>query len=76
MPLGSIPSTAKKKVKRTRGELDVVVHTCNPSTWEAEKGGLQVCGQPQLLSEALCNLVRPYFKVKRIKHRAGSVARR
>ena len=29
------------------GELGVVVHTWNPSTWEAESGGSQVQGQPQ-----------------------------
>ena len=40
----------------------MVAHACNPSTWEAETGGLQVLSQPQLLSEALRNLVRPCFK--------------
>ena len=40
------------------------VHACNPSTWEAETGESQVCGQPPLLSEALCNLVRPCYKIK------------
>ena len=40
--------------------------TCNPGTWKAEKGGSQVHGQPQQLNEALCNLVRPYFKIKKI----------
>ena len=49
----------------------MVAHTCNPSTWEAETGGSQVRGQPQLLSEALRNLVRPCFK---IKNRPGVVA--
>ena len=42
----------------------MVVHACNPSTWETETGGSQVHGQPQLLSEALRNLVRPCFKIK------------
>ena len=42
----------------------VVAHTCNPSTWEAETGGSQVCDQPQELSEAFCNLVRPSFQIK------------
>ena len=42
----------------------MVVHACNPSTWEAETGGAQVHGQPQLLSEALRNLVRPCFKIE------------
>ena len=37
----------------------MVAHPCNPSTWEAETGGLQIGDQPQQLSEALCNLVRP-----------------
>ena len=31
------------------------------------RGGSQVRRQPQLLSEALCNLVRPYFKIKNKK---------
>ena len=39
----------------------MVVHACNPSTWEAETGGSQVRGQLQLLSEALRNFVRPGF---------------
>ena len=34
-------------------QLGVMVHACNPSTWEAETGGLQVRGQPQELSETL-----------------------
>ena len=29
----------------------MVVHTCNPSTWEAETGGSQVQGQLHLLGE-------------------------
>ena len=53
----------------------VVAHTCNPSTWEAEKGESQVRGQPQLFREAPCNLVRPCFKI-RIKNSAGGVAQR
>ena len=28
-----------------------VVHACNPSTWEAEAGGLLSSGQPGLQSE-------------------------
>ena len=48
-----------------------MAHACNPSTWEAETGGSQVRSQPQLLSEALCNLVRPCFK---IKNKPGAVA--
>ena len=42
----------------------MVVHGCNPSTWEAETGELQVSSQPQQLSEAFCNVVRPCFKIK------------
>ena len=49
----------------------MVADACNSSTWEPETGGSQVCGQPQLLSEALCNLVRPHFK---IKNKLGVVA--
>jgi hypothetical protein len=33
--------------------LDMVSHTYNPSSWEAEAGGLQVQGQPGQLSETL-----------------------
>jgi hypothetical protein len=29
---------------RSQGEPDMVVHTCNPSTWKAEAGGLRVQG--------------------------------
>ena len=42
----------------------MVAHTYNPSTWEAETGGLQVQGQPQQISEALTNLVRPCFQIR------------
>ena len=45
----------------------VVAHPCNLSTWEAETGGSQVLSQPQLLSEALRNLVTPCFKIKNKK---------
>ena len=48
-----------------------MAHACNPSTWEAETGGSQVQGQPQQLSKPLCNLVKPYFK---IKNKLGVVA--
>ena len=65
MPLGSIPSTEKNK--KDKMKLGEVVHACDPSTWEAETGGSRVRGQPQLLSEALCNLVRPCFKIKEQK---------
>jgi hypothetical protein len=30
-----------------------VLHTCNPSTWEAETGGFRVQGQPWLHSKTL-----------------------
>ena len=45
----------------------MVAHACNPSTWEAETGGSQIHSQPQLLSEAIHNLVRPCFKIKNKK---------
>jgi hypothetical protein len=38
---------------------------CNPSTWEAETGGLRVWGQPGLHSQFqsnLCYLIRPHLK--------------
>ena len=53
-----------KKAFQGLNQLGLVAHTCNPSTWEAEAGGSQVCGQSQQLSEALYNLVRPCLKIK------------
>jgi hypothetical protein len=38
---------------KRRGKLGVVVHSCNPSTWEAEAGGWGIQGQPGLHSETL-----------------------
>jgi hypothetical protein len=49
----SNPSTTKKKKKKKKEELfnmDKAMHTCNPSTGEAEAGGWQVQGQPVLFS--------------------------
>lgn len=37
-------------------KLGVVAHTCSPSTWEAEVGGLHVQGQTGLPSEFAANL--------------------
>jgi hypothetical protein len=34
-------------------ELNIVTQACNPSTWEAEAGGLWVGSQPGLYSEIL-----------------------
>ena len=48
----------------------MVTYTCNPSTWEAEAEGLQVGGQPQHISEALSNLVRTCFKIKKYNRSA------
>jgi hypothetical protein len=48
-------------------ELDMVVHTCNPNTWEAEAEGLRVQGQPGLHSEfkaCLGYMVRPCLQRK------------
>ena len=42
----------------------MVAHACNSNTWEAETGRSQVRDQPQQLSEALHNLMRPCFKIK------------
>ena len=56
-------------------EPGVEVHTCKPSTWEAETEGLQVPGQPQQLGEALCSLMRPCFKIKKIKQGWGVAQR-
>jgi hypothetical protein len=33
--------------------LGTVVYICNPSTWNADAGGLQVQGQPGLHSETV-----------------------
>jgi hypothetical protein len=38
---------------RAKKKLSVVVHICNPSTWEAEAGGSQIGSQPGLHSEIL-----------------------
>ena len=35
-----------------------------PGIKDVEAGGSQVRGQPQQLGEALCNLVRPCFKIR------------
>jgi hypothetical protein len=32
---------------------DMVVHTCNPSTWEAKAGGFRIIDQLGLCSETL-----------------------
>ena len=45
----------------------MVAHACNPSTLGGRDRRIWVHGQPQLLSEALCNLVRPCFKIKNKK---------
>ena len=42
----------------------MVVCACHLSTWEAETGGSQVCGQSQQPCEAFCNLGRPCFEIK------------
>jgi hypothetical protein len=34
-------------------EISMVVHTCNPSTWEAEAGRSEVLGQPGLYNNIL-----------------------
>jgi hypothetical protein len=39
-------------------KLGMVVHICNPNTWEAEAGRLQVQGHPQIHSET------PFQKTK------------
>ena len=57
---------------KNKKKLGMVAHAFDPSTWEAEIGGSQVQSQPQQLSEAISNLERPCFKIKR----TGSVARR
>jgi hypothetical protein len=37
----------------TAKKLSAVVHTCNPSTWEAEAGGLQIEDQSELHRKTL-----------------------
>jgi hypothetical protein len=39
--------------RRESIKLGVVVHSCNPSTWEAKAGGLRVPGQPGLQNDSL-----------------------
>jgi hypothetical protein len=48
-------------------ESDVVVHTCNPSTWEAKTEGLWVQGQPMLHSETLKSLKKKKKIVIKVK---------
>jgi hypothetical protein len=36
--------------------LNVAVYICDPNTWEAETGELQVLGQPGLHSEILAQI--------------------
>ena len=45
----------------------VVMHACNPSTWETKIGESRVHSQPQQLSKTLSNLARPCFKIKNKK---------
>jgi hypothetical protein len=40
-------------MKWAREKPCIMVHTCMPSTWEVEAGGLQVQGLPELLREIL-----------------------
>ena len=73
-----------ESIKMTK--LGVVVHACNPSTLGGGDLRIRVRGQPQLSlslslsfslslpSEALRNFVRPGFKIKYKKNRAGGVA--
>jgi hypothetical protein len=59
--LNSNSSTDKKNVvsmkhtceKKNDGITNVVVHAGNPSTWEAETGGLRIQSQPMLHSKTL-----------------------
>ena len=75
--LHSFPGVSTQKIfthQDLSSQPGVVVHTYNPSTWEAKTGGSQVQNQPQQLSETLSNLARPCFKIKII--RAADVAQR
>ena len=51
-------------LKNKKTEPAMMAHDYNPSTWEVDTGGSYVQGQPQLLSETFCNIVRPCFKIK------------
>jgi hypothetical protein len=51
--LGSPPKETNTK---TKTEPEVVVHTCNPSTKEAEAGGSGIPGQPRT------HIVKPFLK--------------
>jgi hypothetical protein len=39
----------------------MVIHICDPSTWEAEEGGWQVWGQPDLQSDTLSQKKKKAF---------------
>jgi hypothetical protein len=57
--LGREDQTSKQKTQHQPG---MVVHTYNPSIWEAKTGGAQVPGQPGLCSEALSQNQTPKSK--------------
>lgn len=40
-------------------KLGMLILACNPGTWELEKGGLQVQGQPGLRSRTLSPKTKP-----------------
>jgi hypothetical protein len=53
----SFPLQARKwmwswLIWKLRGQ-DMVVHSCNPSTWEVEAGGLQIQCHPEMHSDTL-----------------------
>ena len=51
-------------VKNHGIQLGVVAHACNPNTLGGGDRRIRVRGQPQLLSEVLCNFMRLSFKIK------------
>jgi hypothetical protein len=55
----NIGSFRKTEGKKLDSQLSMLLHACNPSTWEAEVGGMLLQGQPWLHSEALSQLPPP-----------------
>jgi hypothetical protein len=54
-------------VTKSKGRTGIVVHTCNPCTWEAEAGRSQVPGQPGLWSKTVSK-IRAMHQKKEVKN--------
>jgi hypothetical protein len=49
----SVEESSQKRLFLHKIHLNMMMHPCNPSTWEAKTGGSQVQGQPGLHRENL-----------------------